>query len=51
MMTFSIKQLVSHFMRTLEESDHSPYHEMDDNFGGEKWEVCKEIRETRHKPT
>lgn len=38
-------------METLEESDHSPHHEIDDNFGGEEWEVCKEIRETRHKPT
>lgn len=47
MVASSINQLVSHFMGTLEESDHSPYQEMDDNFGGEEWEVCKEMGEKR----
>lgn len=51
MTTFSIKQLVSHFMEILEESDHSPYQEVDGNFGGEEWEVCREIRKTKQEPT
>ena len=50
MTTFSIKQLVSHFMEIHEESDHSPYQEVDGYFGGEEWEVCREIRKTKQEP-
>lgn len=33
----------------FKESDYFLYYEMDYNFGGGEWEICKEIREIRYK--